>query len=149
VRQTQSQASALTCNPNQYISNGQCVGSCPSGFYPDSNTRQCASCSVNCVSCFSASYCIICNTNYQAENGVCVSTVVACPSSQYTYKSKCFANCPIGTYSNGQSCSRICGPGTFYSNQVCYISCPSGLSTADACVAQCPAGTSNINGICS
>jgi hypothetical protein len=33
-------------------------------------------------------------------------------------------------------------------SQVCYLSCPTGLRTDEACVTQCPNGTTNTNGVC-
>lgn len=147
VRQTSSQASVLTCNPNQYISNGQCVGSCPSGFFPDSSSRQCQTCSANCVSCFSASYCIICNTGFTMQGGVCTASST-CPSTQYQYNSACVSSCPIGTYTQGSQCQRTCPANNYYLSQICYITCPTTLRTNEACVSTCPNGTNNTNGVC-
>lgn len=147
VRQSQVSSSGPQCNANQFISNGRCVGACSDGFFPDATTRQCMPCSSNCLSCFSSSFCIVCNNGFQVSNGVC-SAQASCPAGQLTYNSGCVRSCPIGTYSDGSRCIRICGDNTYFSSQVCFISCPTGLRTADACVSQCPQGTANQNGVC-
>jgi hypothetical protein len=104
-------------------------------------------CSSNCVSCFSSNYCIICGTGYEMSNGICVKTS-SCTSSQYQYNGNCLSACPVGTFSIGSQCTRSCAANTYYLSQICYISCPTGLRTNEACVNQCPAGTTNQNGVC-
>jgi proprotein convertase subtilisin/kexin type 5 len=123
------------------------VGACQNGFFPDSTSRQCLPCPANCDSCFSSSFCIICRTGFAAVSGACVQAST-CTSSQLTYNGACVATCPQGTYADGTKCSRICADGTYWGSGVCYISCPSGLRVADACVQQCPTGTTNKSGVC-
>jgi hypothetical protein len=58
------------------------------------------------------------------------------------------SSCGAGTYLQGSQCFRSCPPTTYYYSLVCYNVCPTGLSTFDACVQNCPAGTNAVNGIC-
>lgn len=141
-------APTLACSAGQFLLNGRCVSNCGNGFFPDNLSQRCLACSANCVACFSASFCVTCQTGFQATNGACVATT-SCPSNQFQYGSRCVASCPIGTISIGSQCQRSCPANTYYSSQVCFLSCPSGLRTADACVTSCPAGTRNNNGVCS
>lgn len=147
VRQAQQTTSGPSCNSNQFIFNGQCVGTCPNGFFPDATSRQCQPCSSNCVSCFSSNYCIICNTGFEMSEGICKAST-SCPSSEYQYNGGCVSSCPVGTYLVGSQCFRSCPVGNFYLSQICYFSCPTGLRTNEACVTQCPAGTTNQSGVC-
>jgi len=141
-------APTLACSAGQFLLNGRCVSNCGNGFFPDNLSQRCLACSANCVACFSASFCVTCQTGFQATNGACAATT-SCPSNQFQYGSTCVASCPIGTISIGSQCQRSCPANTYYSSQVCFLSCPSGIRTADACVNSCPAGTRNNNGVCS
>ena len=136
-----------TCNQNQFIANGQCVGSCPSGYYGDTNSRQCLTCPNNCISCFNSNFCVVCASGYQASNGVCSATS-ACPNNQFQYNGLCINSCPVGTSSSGSQCLRSCPANSYYLSQICYMSCPTNLRTNEACVTNCPAGTTNKNGVC-
>jgi hypothetical protein len=143
-----SAAPTLTCAAGQFLLNGSCVSNCGNGYFPDNLSQKCLTCAANCVACFSASYCVTCQSGFQASNGACVATT-ACASNQLQYGSACVASCPIGTYQIGSQCLRSCPASTYYSSQICFLSCPSGIRTADACVTACPAGTSNKGGVCS
>lgn len=140
-----SQSSGLVCNSNQFIQSGSCVGSCSASFYPDTNTRKCLACDFNCVNCFSSSFCIVCATGFSMTNGKCVAST-SCSSNQFEYNGECVRACPIGTSSMGSTCFRSCPANSYYLSQICYLSCPTSLRTAEACVNQCPSGTSNANG---
>jgi len=116
--------------------------------YPDSTSRQCLPCSANCNDCFSASFCINCASGYTMESGRCVASTT-CPSGQYQYKSNCVSSCPVGTYMSGNTCVRSCTDSkNYFFNQICFPSCPTALRTADACVNNCPSGTTAVNGVC-
>ena len=128
MRQTPNNNGKLTCNSNQFIQDGKCVGSCASRFYPDSTTRQCISCPTNCVNCFSSSFCIICETGFQMVAGKCVKAN-SCPATKFEYYGQCIDTCPVGTYSIGSICYRSCPEGNYYLSQICYISCPTKLRT--------------------
>ncbi len=116
------------CNQNQFIANGQCVGSCPSGFYGDTNSRQCLTCSRNCISCFNSNFCVVCASGFQASSGVC-SASSACPANQFQYDGLCINSCPVGTSSSGSQCLRSCPSNSYYLSQICYMSCPTNLRT--------------------
>ena len=142
-----SNAQATTCRANQFKSNGKCVGSCGIGFYPDYTSRQCLPCSNNCDTCFTPSFCVVCAAGFAPVAGAC-HPVKACGQGQLDHQGTCVNECPSGTYSDTKKCNRICDPNTYYFDRICYISCPSGLRTADACVTQCPAGFMPNNGVC-
>ena len=50
----------LYSDPTQNIT--QCVNSCNSGYYLDSNNKICKPCSSNCITCYSEYNCTQCNT---------------------------------------------------------------------------------------
>jgi hypothetical protein len=136
------------CSYPYFLSNGVCVSNCPSGTYPDTQNRVCKSCSSNCFSCLTNTFCYACNAGYDLTNGVCIAATVNCPSGQFRYNGVCYSTCPAGTCSQGNFCQRTCPAGTWSYNGGCYRTCPTSLTTADACVDKCPAGTSLVNGVC-
>ena len=136
------------CSFPYYLSNGVCISNCPSGTYPDSTKRICQSCSSNCFSCLTNTFCYACNAGFDLKNGVCIASSVNCPSGQYRYNGVCYSTCPAGTCIQGNFCQRTCPAGTFSFNNGCYRTCPTKYTTADACVNTCPTGTSLINGVC-
>lgn len=138
---------AVACSGNQFVQDGQCVGTCAAKYYPDSITRKCLACSANCVTCFSSSYCVICDTGYAMVAGNCVAST-SCPPREFQYNKACVKNCPVGTFLVGSSCFRSCPVNNYYLSQICYISCPTGLRTDEACVNNCPQGTTANNGVC-
>lgn len=137
----------LSCPAGRFQLNGNCVSSCGNGFFPDNLSQKCLACSANCVSCFSATFCVTCQSGFQASNGGCVATT-SCSSGQLQFGNRCVSSCPIGTYQAGSQCLRSCPSNTYYSSQVCFMSCPSGLRTGEACVTSCPVGTTNKSGVC-
>ena len=148
VRQTNVPTpSGPSCNPNQFISNGVCVGTCGNGLYPDSTSRRCVPCGSNCDSCFNANFCIVCSNGFETQNGNCIRSS-NCEGSQLQFNGRCVARCPVGTFALGSQCLRSCSQGLYAFNQICYPGCPTGLRTNEACVTQCPAGTTNQNGVC-
>ena len=136
------------CSFPYYLSNGVCISNCPSGTYPDATKRICLSCSSNCFSCLTNTFCYACNAGFDLRNGVCIASTVNCPSGQYRYNSVCYSNCPAGTCVQGNFCQRTCPAGTLAFNNGCYRTCPTKFTTADACVDSCPTGTSLVNGVC-
>lgn len=143
-----SSAQVVSCSAGQFLLNGACVSNCGVGYYGDSLSQKCLSCSSNCASCLSSSFCVACRSGFQVSNGVCVATT-SCSANQLQFGSSCVSTCPIGAYQIGSQCLRSCPANTYYSSQICYLSCPSGLRTGEACVTTCPAGTSNKSGVCS
>ena len=108
----------------------------------------CKSCSSNCFSCLTNTFCYACNAGYDLNNGVCIAATLTCPSGQFRYNGVCYSTCPTGTCSQGNFCQRTCPAGTWAYNGGCYRNCPTQYTTSDACVASCPSGTSLINGVC-
>ena len=147
VRSMTSPSSGPNCNFNQYIQDGQCVGACKSRYYPDSATKKCLACAANCVTCFSGSFCAICDTGYDMISGQCVKST-SCQANEYQYEGNCVARCPIGTSTQGSTCQRSCPKGNYYLGKVCFLSCPTAFRTDEACVNSCPPGTTDNNGVC-
>jgi hypothetical protein len=139
---------ATGCSYPNYLSNGICISTCPSGTYPNTQTRVCQSCSSNCFSCLTNTFCYACNAGYGLSNGVCITATITCPSGQFQYNGVCYSACPAGTCAQGNFCQRTCPAGTWAYNQGCYSTCPTNHTTPDACVDNCPSGTSLVNGVC-
>ena len=136
------------CSYPYFLSNGVCVSNCPSGTYPDTQNRVCKSCSSNCFSCLTNTFCYACNAGFDLNKGICIAATITCPSGQFRYNGVCYSVCPSGTCSQGNFCQRTCPAGTWAYNGGCYRTCPTKLTTADACVDVCPSGTSLVNGVC-
>ena len=136
------------CSFPYFLSNGVCVSNCPSGTYPDTQNRLCKTCSSNCFSCLTNTFCYACNAGFDLNKGICIAASISCPSGQFRYNGVCYQTCPAGTCSQGSFCQRTCPAGTWSYNGGCYRTCPTTLTTADACVNSCPAGTSLVNGVC-
>ena len=125
-----------------------CISNCPSGTYPDTNSRICQSCSSNCFSCLTNTFCYACNAGFDLKNGVCIAATVSCPAGQNRYNGVCYSSCPAGTCAQGNFCQRTCPAGTWSFGNGCYRTCPTKFTTADACVDSCPSGTTLINSVC-
>lgn len=136
------------CSFPYYLSNGVCISNCPASTYADSSSRVCKSCSSNCFSCLTNTFCYACNAGFDLTNGVCIASTVSCPSGQFRYNGVCYATCPIGSCAQGNFCQRVCPAGSWSYNNGCYRTCPTQYTTNDACVDSCPAGTSLVNGVC-
>lgn len=136
------------CSYPYYLSNGVCISNCPASTYADSNSRVCKSCSSNCFSCLTNTFCYACNAGFDLTNGVCITSTVTCPSGQFRYNGVCYTACPVGSCPQGNFCQRVCPAGSWSYNNGCYRTCPTQYTTNDACVDSCPAGTTLQNGVC-
>lgn len=136
------------CSYPYYLSNGVCISNCPASTYADSNSRVCQSCSSNCFSCLTNTFCYACNAGFDLKNGVCVTSTVSCPTGQYKYNGVCYTTCPVGSCPQGNFCQRVCPAGSWSYNNGCYRTCPTQYTTNDACVSSCPTGTVLQNGVC-
>jgi len=136
------------CSYPYFLSNGVCVSNCPASSYADSSIRVCSSCSANCFSCLSNTFCYACSPGYDLKNGICIASTTSCPSGQLRYNGACYATCPIGTCPTSNYCQRVCPAGSWSYNGGCYRQCPTNYTTDDACVNACPAGTTLTNGVC-
>ena len=126
-----------------YLSNGQCVPSCPTGTGPN-NIRVCENCPTNCVNCSaSVSACQECRIGFSQppnSNGSCVPN----------------RNCSYGEASAFGFCIRICNTGFFFYEGFCYVTCPIGFvvnSANSGCVLSsgsitCRVGQVSYQGVC-
>ena len=122
----------LSCTKGLYLTNGQCLSACPSGYYPDT-TLLCNQCSGLCKTCSSKYYCLTCLTGYMS-NGYC------------------YSSCPAGTYAdiNASACITCLSPclECAYSTTYC-TRCISGMVQYQGkCSSDCPAGTYLSDGAC-
>jgi proprotein convertase subtilisin/kexin type 5 len=132
-----SQTACTQCNSITFLSNGQCLSSCPIGSYPSGS---------NCLSC-SDPNCIKCSIN-TANNQTCQ----ACNPNSNTYFSNgsCLYFCPTGTYADlvtktCLNCSIGCSKCT---NLTYCTACVNNtnapiyyLPSSGTCIKSCPAGT--------
>ncbi|CDW83721.1 UNKNOWN [Stylonychia lemnae] len=119
----------LTCNntglyPNFHSGNNMCYGTCPDGYYANSQST-CAACDQNCKTCESTPMnCTSCNSN---------------GFYQYLSGNKCLSNCQAGQVSINfacKNCSSQCA--TCSSTQTQCSSCSSGYLIGTNCIAECP-----------
>ena len=142
--------SCITCSTGQYLfptsPTGQCVGTCPPGYYGD-NTNY------HCLRCYQSSAgnpysCLACT-------GPSSTACISCISGTFLFGSQCIDSCPAGTWPDSatntcRTCyQNIVGPQ--FSCVTCNggdptdcLSCGSGaflsLPPAGHCVASCPNG---------
>ncbi|THV05670.1 hypothetical protein K435DRAFT_744555 [Dendrothele bispora CBS 962.96] len=88
---TVSQAQCTSCLPGSFLSNGKCVGSCPTGtFVSPSDNTTCTPCDSSCKSCVgSANFCLECSDS----------------SSLVTGNGQCVKSCPEGSVQSSSSSS--------------------------------------------
>lgn len=114
-----------------YLYNGICYIACPTSTVAQNISLTCTPCSVNCITCTSSTFCLVCAQGYSVWNGICVQS---CPIGTYSQDTKngticqncadpkctncsltaCF-NCQLPFLPNGLSCTN-CIAGYFYSN---------------------------------
>ncbi|XP_015421655.1 PREDICTED: R-spondin-2 [Myotis davidii] len=87
---------------------GECLQSCPSGYYghraPDMN--RCARCRIeNCDSCFSKDFCTKCKVGFYLHRGRCFEE---CPDgfAPLDETMECVEGCEVGHWSEWGTCSR-------------------------------------------
>nr|XP_035948955.1 R-spondin-2 isoform X2 [Halichoerus grypus] len=87
---------------------GECLHSCPSGYYghraPDMN--RCARCRIeNCDSCFSKDFCTKCKVGFYLHRGRCFDE---CPDgfAPLDETMECVEGCEVGHWSEWGTCSR-------------------------------------------
>jgi len=130
-----------TCLSQYYMdSQGNCVNSCPNGYYGDSNMI-CQPCrDVNCLICTSSS-CQGCNLSwYLLSNGNCSAS---CPLKTYISSGKCLgcnsSYCDVCTNQTTTGCSK-CNSGKFLSSGSCVDTCGTSQypDTASHTCVNCP-----------
>ena len=99
---TIEQRQCTACIPGFFLSNGECVESCPDGTFVDSDLRTCRACDSTCRTCInSATFCLSCPSNLLAASGRCVAN---CPSSSFPSPSGNPSNC-LTCHPDCTSCS--------------------------------------------
>ncbi|KAL4435521.1 hypothetical protein ABPG74_020297 [Tetrahymena malaccensis] len=87
----------LTCNSTTFLYQGECLATCPSGYYND-QYNQCQLCSNqfnNCSNC-SANQCLSCINNSNGYKYLAIKNT------------QCLQNCGIGQYSDSQNQCQLC-----------------------------------------
>ncbi|KAL4489764.1 hypothetical protein ABPG72_022404 [Tetrahymena utriculariae] len=128
-------SNCLTCNlPLSYQkSTSECISSCTSGQYLDTNTNNCTQCDSSCLNCFGGSkkQCVDCQLPRYFQK-LTTSCELQCQPNQYgNSKTAMCEQCD-------NSCATCSGP----SNNQC-LSCENSLfylQTSGACVSNCPSG---------
>ena len=121
------------CISGYYLSNMNCVSSCPSNSYLDAAALYCVGCTAPCDSCTAnASNCTSCLLNYNNSDyfylaGQCYPQ---CPITYYASltNNSCYS-CPSSCYSCNASFCLSCPANSYLYNGACYVSCPSGTYT--------------------
>ena len=141
----------LTCKPDTFLYEGQCISPCPDGFWGDNSTLRCLPCntdpipcktcdagtSSNCTSCYIGIF--LSPMNYGSCLEVCPDGSYAdnsdwkckpCYSSGVVNKSACWT-CTGPLATNCKTCS---APGTYYSpvDNSCVTTCPDGYYPKDS-----------------
>ncbi|KAL4489762.1 hypothetical protein ABPG72_022402 [Tetrahymena utriculariae] len=118
-------SNCLTCNlPLSYWkSTSECISSCASGQYLDTNTNNCTQCDSSCLNCFGGSkkQCVDCQLPRYFQK-LTTSCELQCQPNQYG-NSKTAMQCSGNSNTQCTSCSSQL---IFYNNQ-CLTQCPSGL----------------------
>lgn len=105
-----AQLQCTGCLPGFFLSQGNCVGSCPSGtFLSPQDNLTCTACSSSCGTCLgSADFCLTCSSSQQlTSSGQCVST---CPTGTFTSNGACVkchpdcANCSGPSFNQCSTC---------------------------------------------
>ncbi|EAR90495.3 zinc finger lsd1 subclass family protein (macronuclear) [Tetrahymena thermophila SB210] len=128
------QNSCTSCSGNVYLSNNQCISTCPPGTFPlkQTNNNICQPCDSSCKTCNgqNSNNCQSCqapNLFYQASSSTCVSS---CNTDQYKNTinqtcSQCNSICATCSGPNNNNCSSCTGNSFLYQNQ-CIPNCPNG-----------------------
>lgn len=122
----------------------QCVASCATGSFKNSNLYRCDACPSTCVTCTSLTNCLSCITNSVSYNNFCHGYCNVTSNGTVLYFNAdnltCTQSCPNGTYlvavyclscaSQCSSCSisasncTKCSKGQYLFNYGCVTSCP-------------------------
>lgn len=124
---------------------GQCVSSCPAGYFLDNGT--CRTCNAQCLTCDNALTCLFCTGVLVQLEGSCLSS---CPGGMYIYGGLC-ANCslPCLNCSDSYTCTSCLSSDLLVGGSSCLPgpNCPSGyylLVDAPQCDKKCPAEFYNL-----
>lgn len=87
---------------NKFLYEGECVSSCPTGYYEaqSSYVLACIKCDTGFSTCNSNGTNTVCQSGFTLNlDGVC-----ECSDSLYLYEGACYSTCPTGTYVQGANC---------------------------------------------
>ncbi|EAR83178.2 hypothetical protein TTHERM_01006490 (macronuclear) [Tetrahymena thermophila SB210] len=120
--------SCTSCN-NQYLTpQGQCMDTCPIGYYQDPSIYLCKQCHETCETCsdqYSIS-CLTCRPGRYYLNGLCVTI---CPSNTFPLDLKgcqpCHPSCATCNGYFPQNC-QSCKLGNYLQNGTCVQTCTTG-----------------------
>lgn len=145
------QTLCITCIAGYYLFNGNCLLSCPSGYYQSASSLTCVQCQPSCLTC-NSSGCVLCsNSLYTAP--ACTGN---CTTSQYWSSSSsscvsCYTTCATcygGLSTQCITCKNVSGVVYYLYGSQCVSVCPNGYySSASVCyqctVANCQACINN------
>lgn len=128
-----------------YVRTGSiCQKGCLNTQYYDNTERKCKTCSANCKTCSSFSYCTSCpSAGIVPRGGVCSECPYPCATCDVT---KQCTTCLSGFYHFQGKCTKTCPNGAVPRDGACR--CLSGIISNGACVASCNSGFTSINGNC-
>ncbi len=134
-----------SCVPGTYRLDSRCYSACPTAHYTDFSTLTCRPCDANCRTCAGPGQCSACIDGSLPTNGLCAAN---CGSNCLVCQGSTCTSCAANFYWNGVSCQPSCPSGAIQtSNGGCL--CQNGLALSlGVCVSTCPAGTVNINSVC-
>ncbi|KAF7338781.1 Growth factor receptor domain-containing protein [Mycena sanguinolenta] len=138
------------CVPGFFLSNGQCVESCPSGqFVSPQDNLTCTACDSSCETCTgSSTFCLTCASNQLASSGKCVST---CPSNTFSSAGSCLpcsADCSTCSGASFNQCTSCPASRPVLTNGRCLPTCSKTQffdPTSSSCIA-CDPSCSSCSG---
>lgn len=150
VASTINQLQCTTCLPGSVLSNGSCIGSCPSGtFLSPKDNLTCTPCSSQCGTCAGAAdFCLTCNGGQLASGGKCVSS---CPSNSITTSgtcTSCHPDCATCSGTSFNQCSSCPPNRPVLSSGRCLLTCSKTqfFDTASGSCQSCDSSCSSCSG---
>lgn len=118
----------ISCQPSYYLDSRnefKCTSSCIENQYPDTDSRTCKNCSVECVQCTGPlpTDCQQCNDTYYLYKPL-MQCITTCPGGYVGIGRDCLqCKSPCKTCNETQEKCLTCVLGTFYHNNGCYQNC--------------------------
>ncbi|KAK0474753.1 growth factor receptor domain-containing protein [Armillaria novae-zelandiae] len=147
---TVDELKCTTCLPGSFLSDGQCLDSCPTGtFVSPKDNATCTVCDSSCSTCSgSATFCLTCANSKLASGGSCVSS---CPSGTFSSSGSCLTchpDCATCSGSSFNQCSSCPSDRPVLANGRCLPTCSKSQyfdSTSSACES-CDSSCSTCSG---
>ena len=154
-----------SCNSPYYLYGGQCLASCPTGYFGSSNVcYQCytsSSIPYSCATCLAGAYnnCDSCNSPYYLYPNTGGQCLGPCPDGYwgqssdwtcqqcYTISGPTYYPCSTCSAGNAYNQCTSCSGYYLYSGE-CLSSCPNGYYISDSTCQQCFVGSSPTNYSC-